>query len=85
MTIQERSLENLPPLPPSIACMFVRLITCLLGEPLIFEHLNEVCSHLLVSNINEVQFVSPPGTMETSMSAFDGKQLFNILCTVDSL
>lgn len=77
--LKERSLENLPPLPPSIACMFIRLITCLLGEPLDMNHLILVCNHLLVSDINEVKYVLPPGKMEASVSAYDGKKPFPYL------
>ena len=70
--LQERSLENMSPLPPSIACMFVRLVTCLLGEPIILDHLSYVCEHLLVSGINDVKYITPPGILDHHISAVPG-------------
>ena len=72
LIVQERSLENMSPLPPSIACMFVRLVTCLLGEPIILDHLSYVCEHLLVSGINDVKYITPPGILDHHISAVPG-------------
>lgn len=65
---QERSLEKLPPLPRPIVVLFVRLIECLLGSPPREDCLRYICDHLLVSDLNEVKFVSTPGTMDTSIT-----------------
>ena len=69
---QERSLERLTPLSPTITCRFVCLCECLLGSPPDQACLRYVSDHLLVSDLNEVKFVTPPGPMDTSISAFDG-------------
>ena len=73
--VQERSLEKLPPLPRPIVVLFVRLIECLLGSPPREDCLRYICDHLLVSDLNEVKFVSTPGTMDTSITnAFSEQQ-----------
>lgn len=67
-TSQERSLEKLPPLPPPIVQQFIRLMESLLGYPPKEDCLRYICDHLLVSDLNEVKFVSTPGMMETSIT-----------------
>jgi len=68
--------------------MFVRLVTCLLGEPIILDHLSYVCEHLLVSGINEVKFISPPGIADHYASTSSSEcgwgcgDLFLIILTV---
>ena len=69
---QERALEGLDPLSPSIACQYVRLVECLLGFPPNLDYLRYVCDHLLVSDLNEVKFVASHGLLETSISVFTG-------------
>ena len=71
--LQERSLEKLPPLPRPIVVLFVRLIECLLGSPPREDCLRYICDHLLVSDLNEVKFVSTPGAMDTSITNALGK------------
>ena len=71
---QERSLDKLPPLPPDITMLFVRLVECLLDFPPQLDCLRYVCDHLLVSDLNEVKFVVGGNMLETSVSVFDGQQ-----------
>ena len=72
---QERSSENLPRLPPNIACLFVRLVECLMGSPPRIDCLKYVCDHLLVSDLNDVKYVAAASAMETSVSVFEGEVL----------
>ena len=69
---QERSLENLSPLPPNIACLLVRLIECLLANPPQLDCVKYICDYLLVSDLNNVKFVVGNGLLDASMSVFDG-------------
>ena len=43
-----------------------------MGSPPDQACLRYVSDHLLVSDLNEVKFVTAPGPMDTSISAFDG-------------
>ena len=65
---QERSLEKHRSLPPAIVQRFVGLMECLLGSPPKEDCLRYICDHLLVSDLNEVKYVSTPGVMETSIT-----------------
>ena len=76
--VQERSLEKLPPLPRPIVVLFVRLIECLLGSPPREDCLRYICDHLLVSDLNEVKFVSTPGAMDTSITNAFSKWLHTV-------
>ncbi len=69
---QDRSLDSLPALPPPITAHFVRLCECLLGSPPDQDCLRYISDNLLVSDLNDVKFVTPPGAFDTSITIFDG-------------
>ena len=71
---QERSLEKLPPLPPSISTYFVRLIELIMQSSLRLDCIRYICDHLLVSDINDLKFISSPSAMDASVTMFDGER-----------
>ncbi len=72
--LQERSQESeLDKLSAEIHGHLVRLIELLVGSPPQLDCLQYVCDHLLVSDLNDVKFVSGANQLETSMSAYDGE------------
>ena len=80
-TYQERSLDNLPPLPPTITAHFVRLCECLLGSPPDLNCLRYISDHLLVSDLNDLKFFATPNALDTSITIIDGRlQLLAFPC-----
>ena len=72
--IQERSVQDtLPLLPLKISMHLVRLLQLLTGQPPLVECLSHICSHLLVSDVNDIKLVTATSVLESSIVAFDGE------------